>query len=323
MGLIEKLKQDPPPYSDNASYITVDKIYTRLSYMVKENKLSGFYVNDALHLLAQQISRIDFEELALNLKFPRLDLALDLVSLALYDIIILGDDSGSMSFSSEGRIDDLTFVVNEIAKIATLFDDDGISVRWFNSYTHMDNIKSADQVTDAIQKIQFQGKTPMGSSLKEKVLQQMVYPGIRNKSLKKPVLIFIITDGQPDSRLDVVNAITEAKKIASNSMYGPKAIAFQFGQVGKDREAQNWLEEIDTDPLIGDSIDCTSNFDLEKEEFNRKGLELTPFLWLLKLTQGAIDPEYDAQDEMYKEKNKPSIQDIPRQQQDTNCCVIL
>lgn len=36
---------------------------------------------------------------------------------------------------------------------------------------------------------------------------------------------------------------------------------------------------------------------LQAEEYKRKGVDLTPELWLVKLLCGAIDPSYDEQDE--------------------------
>jgi hypothetical protein len=68
-------------------------------------------------------------------------------------------------------------------------------------------------------------------------------------------------------------------------------------QVGRDQRAQAFLEKLDTDPAVGDSIDCTSYYEMEAEEYKKKGVDLTPELWLLKLMVGAVDPSYDAHNE--------------------------
>ena len=68
-------------------------------------------------------------------------------------------------------------------------------------------------------------------------------------------------------------------------------------QVGKDQRAQNFLGMLDNDPTIGGMVDATSYYELEAEEYGRKGVNLTPELWLVKLMVGAIDPTYDEQDE--------------------------
>ena len=103
-------------------------------------------------------------------------------------------------------------------------------------------------------------------------------------------------------------------------------------QVGKDQEAQEFLGKLDNDPVVGPMVDATSYFELEAEEYRKKGVVgcscqcpivitcatlttetrlastqdiplellgsqvLTPDLWLVKLMVGAIDPSYDEQD---------------------------
>ena len=57
---------------------------------------------------------------------------LDLVTLALYDIVIWADDSTSMQALDGGeRINDLKAILGRVADAATLFDDDG---KFFPSY---------------------------------------------------------------------------------------------------------------------------------------------------------------------------------------------
>ena len=53
-------------------------------------------------------------------------------------------------------------------------------------------------------------------------------------------------------------------------------------QVGKDTRAQAFLAELDNDPMIGNIIDATSSYELEYEEFKRKGVNLTPDIWLVR-----------------------------------------
>ena len=51
---------------------------------------------------------------------------LTLTRLALYDIVIYIDDSGSMAFEEQGeRIKDLELIMQRVAFAATLFDEDG------------------------------------------------------------------------------------------------------------------------------------------------------------------------------------------------------
>ena len=59
-------------------------------------------------------------------------------------------------------------------------------------------------------------------------------------------------------------------------------------------KATKFLEELDNHPQIGDLVDCTSNFEIEQDQMMRKGVDLTPQLWLVKLLMGGIDTSYDS-----------------------------
>ena len=67
-------------------------------------------------------------------------------------------------------------------------------------------------------------------------------------------------------------------------------------QVGKDQDAQAFLGKLDNDPVIGGMVDATSYYELEAAEYAKKGVVLTPDLWMVKLMVGAVDPSYDEQD---------------------------
>ena len=62
------------------------------------------------------------------------ELAIDLASLALYDIFLIADDRGSMTFEEAGQgIEDLKLIASKVAKVATMIDYDGILMRFLNS----------------------------------------------------------------------------------------------------------------------------------------------------------------------------------------------
>lgn len=231
------------------------------------------------------------------------EIAQDIVKLALYDIILYVDDSGSMAFEENGeRIDDLKLIINRVAFAAGLFDDDGIQVRFMNSNEQGNGIRNPQQVEELIGRIRFQGLTPMGRELQNKVLQPLVLGAARAGQLRKPVLVIIITDGQPtgESQRDISNIIMSAsRELQSNPRCGKGAVAFQFAQVGNDIKAREFLKQLDEDREIGDIIDCTSNFEVEQDEMSRAvpPVNLTPELWLIKLLLGSIDSSYDKQDE--------------------------
>ncbi|KAI8810946.1 hypothetical protein BJ742DRAFT_164320 [Cladochytrium replicatum] len=275
-----------------------DAIHQRLLSTVESNKLQGFYRPEEVHAIALRVwNSVNIDNLAKRWRMQK-ELALDLVALALYDIVLFGDDSGSMRSEGGGRIQDLTYIVTKVTEIAVLFDDDGISVRFINSPASLDNCKSESQITFLFSKVEYKYGTQLGTRLASRILEPMVTTPAYAGKLKKPVLIITITDGEPtqEPQDTIIKTIVGLKRPLSRTKYGGGAAAFQFSQVGTDLTAQAFLKMLDDHSEVGDLVDCTSAFELEQEECLRKGVELTPEVWLVKLMCGAIDPHYDAQD---------------------------
>jgi hypothetical protein len=274
-------------------------IRNKLQQTIQNNRLQALYPPQVLEPLVQRVTSTDLAGFGAKWRLPK-EITLDLVALALYDVVLYCDDSGSMAFEENGeRIDDLKMIIGRTADAATLFDHDGISVRFMNSQFEGNNIRSSAEANNMLSQIKFTGTTPLGTSLDRKVLQPLVLGPARSQQLRKPVLVIAITDGEPtgEPRDCVRQVITQAKNFLQNSPLGAGAVAFQFAQVGKDTGAQAFLAALDTDPQVGRSIDCTSYYEQEQLEFQRKGIDLTPELWLVKLLVGAVDPSYDEQDE--------------------------
>lgn len=192
------------------------------------------------------------------------EIATDIVRLALYDVIIYIDDSGSMEFEERGeRIDDLKLILSRVVFASTLFDEDGIDLRFMNDdqipLQMLSGIRSEQQIEGIMRQKKFKGLTPFGTRLRERVLDSLVIPKIRGGQLQKPVLIIGITDGQPAGESG--NALSDAINYAHNESMrlGQGAIAFQFAQVGNDQKATEFLAKLDNDPKIGSMVDCTSS----------------------------------------------------------------
>ncbi|KMU86492.1 RfeF [Coccidioides immitis H538.4] len=270
---------------------------------INEKGLQNMYPPNS-PVLDQIVSRItnQIDQLCTAWRVPR-EVGQDIVKLALFDVILYIDDSGSMQFEENGeRIKDLKLILSRVAYAASLFDDDGIQVRFMNSNEQGDGIRSEAQVEALIQRIQFKGLTPMGTSLRNKVLEPLVVGPARAGQLRKPVLIVTITDGQPagEPQGAVFDAIRYASsELQNNPRYGRGAVSFQFAQVGNDLKAREFLSKLDEEPGIGELVDCTSNFEVEQDEMSRANppVDLTPDLWLAKMILGAIDSSYDTRDE--------------------------
>lgn len=191
-----------------------------------------------------------------------LEIAIDIIKLVLFDVVLYVDDSGSIEFEENGvRKEQLRNIITTVATAASTFDQDGIAVRFMNSMEFGDGVRSADDVNRLVGRVRFQGLTPLGTSLKAKVLDPLVVGPARAGRLQKPVVVITITDGQPagEPRDAVTEVIRRASDEVTRSPYGRGAISFQFSQVGNDTRAREFLSTLDEDPRIGGLVDCTSS----------------------------------------------------------------
>lgn len=285
-------QQQGPP-GDPAAYRQL------LQACIQEKNLGTFYPpgSQVIEQIAQKAPQL-ISQVISRWKLPK-EIANDVVKLALYDIWLYIDDSGSMQFEEGGeRIKDLRLILERVAFAATLFDADGINVRFMNTNLPdnlSNHVAQESQIENLMRGVQFKGLTPMGTSLKKKVIEPLIQQA-RSGQFRKPVLVITVTDGQPAG--EPQNAVLDTINEAVRSL-PPGGIAFQFAQVGNDQAARAFLGKLDEDPQLDKFIDCTSNFENEQEEMARANppVDLTPDQWILKLILGAIDSSYDTQDQ--------------------------
>ncbi|KAH7384387.1 putative RfeF [Phaeosphaeria sp. MPI-PUGE-AT-0046c] len=285
-----------------------------LQACIQEKGLQSFYPPNSpiLDQIAQQ-APAKINQIIQRWRVQK-EIANDIVKLALYDIVLYIDDSGSMQFEEEGsRIKDLRLILDRVSFAATLFDADGISLRFMNTDLSgarnqqgrplQDGVANESQIEEVMRGVQFKGLTPMGTSLRKKVIDEIILAKAAQNQLRKPVLVIAITDGQPAG--EPQNAVFDTIRYAFDTLqqrfpqYGRGGVAFEFAQVGNDEMAKKFLAKLDEDPQIGPMVDCTSNYENEQEEMSRANppVDLTPDLWIVKLLLGAIDRSYDQQDE--------------------------
>ncbi len=284
---------------DQINSTIVDKMWRIISL----NRIHAFYNQERLGKLVERACKHDYNILMKQWNIATMDMTLDLAVLGLYDIVLFGDDSGSMS-TVEPTEDNMTRhqilqeVIRTLSFWSSLMDADGVVIRFMNSSYEGNGISDSKQVQEMFRNVRPGGGTPMGEVLKSKIIDGMIKQHVLNGDLERPFLIITVTDGIPNNPQAVVSAILEARNMCAQSKYGEHAIAFSFAQVGNDKSASDWLGEIDTHPQVGHLIDCTSSYPIEKQECMAKfGVEFTESMWLIKLMIGAVDPAYDQADE--------------------------
>lgn len=281
---------------------------------IREKQLQRFYPpgSPALEGLVQFLANeapSRLQRIVHELNVP-MEVATDLMKLALFDTILYVDDSGSIEFEEKGlRKEQLRQILGIVATVASNFDRDGIEVRFMNSAEEGHGIKNPDDVERLVSRVRFSGLTPLGTSLRQKVVDPLVVGPVRSGRLQKPVLIITITDGQPagEAHSTVRDTISYAINEVQRAQYTAGAVSFQFSQVGNDTRARDFLSDLDEDAEIGQLIDCTSNFEVEQDEMARANppVHLTRELWCAKLMLGAIDSSYDTKDERANRRGGP------------------
>ncbi|KAJ5596419.1 hypothetical protein N7450_002877 [Penicillium hetheringtonii] len=304
-----------PPQAAPATPQQVAAYRQLLISTIQEKNIQPFYPPERLDRLVQSLvndAPARLQKLMHEWAVP-MEVATDVMKLSLFDVILFVDDSGSIEFEEKGlRKDQLRQILGLVATAASTFDQDGISVRFMNSTESGDGIRNAEDVNQLVSRVRFAGLTPLGTNLRNKVIEPMIVGPARANRLDKPVLVITITDGQPagEPHGTVGDAIRYAVEETSRTRYGRGAVAFQFSQVGTDQRAREFLGDLDEDPQIGHLIDCTSNFEVEQDEMSRANppVHLTRELWCAKLMLGAIDSSYDTKDEKASRRPVPPPQ---------------
>eukprot|EP00834_Sanchytrium_tribonematis_P007418 NODE_666_length_4904_cov_0.563580.p2 type:complete len:570 gc:universal NODE_666_length_4904_cov_0.563580:581-2290(+) len=300
-------------------------IANELRMAVVSNGLQNFYPGPvALDQLAHKISKdVDFKEIAkLVGKGTPLKEAYKLARLALYDIHMVADDSGSI-FDSRfpERVRELKEYSTMLINIVSLFDSNGLDFYFLNNFCDAQNgkykFRNSDEFIRVFNGINRGGCTPTGSTLSDRVIK----PLFRNMNqFNKPVLVYLLTDGVPNhniiynrnerneatrnqqyyddvkaGKLLVENAFLDAYVLKEQFEMQQNAIEFVIGQIGDD--AQKWLDMFDDYPIIAPQVDVTDDFGSEKKQvFKRNGHRLKKWEWVMKYVLGAIDDKRDGLD---------------------------
>lgn len=181
------------------------------------------------------------------------------------DFILLVDRSTSMNEAVKAGSSVTRWAAAEeatvgIAQWCTKYDNDGITVGLFASnYKEYSNV---DGGVELVKKI-FTEQGPNGGTDTAAALRQVFgnYFAAKtaNKAAAKPLVLFVVTDGEPDSMDDLMKVITEAV----NKVDSQDEIRINFVQVGDSQKAKASLQRLDTGlNLKYDIVNCKTMEDL-------------------------------------------------------------
>lgn len=172
----------------------------------------------------------------------------NIAKLGEFDFICVVDASGSMDDvvkpgSTRTRWQAVQESAEQFARDVGKYDSDGIDVVIFGG----SNVTSHTGVTADKVKEVFATRSPRGSTPLAQALTEAIK--LAGKSDKKDFIV-VFTDGVPDNR----EAAAEVIINAANSQETDDALTILFVQVGDDRSATAYLQELD-DNLKGAKFD--------------------------------------------------------------------
>lgn len=164
-----------------------------------------------------------------------------------YDIIVAIDRSGSMGSklaNGNTRWKGAEEATASLVRKAAKFDTDGVTVCIFggNAVINYNNVTDADAVvTKIFTENEPELGTPTGKMLSDHL--DRYFAAKTAGSNPKPILIAVITDGQPDNKSEVAKVI----KDATHKMESDGEVGISFIQIGDDGDATTFLNKLDDD----------------------------------------------------------------------------
>lgn len=220
----------------------------------------------------------------------------DLVALEEYKIVLICDDSGSMQRSAlpasmrrlgEAQLtrwQEMQTTASLIVDIACCFDKDGadtyfLNRRKINKVTGPDDWRFVSAFRDPPQ-----GSTP---------LTRVVNQAAAECSGEKPVLMLILTDGEPDGGS---RPFVKAIRDVVNKVSTRQNIKFQIMACTPEDDEIEWLNRLDYELK---QVDVTDDYHTEKRQVLKAG-KRTVFTrgdWCMKAMLGPVTRKFDSWDE--------------------------
>ncbi|KAH7492960.1 hypothetical protein FOMA001_g1852 [Fusarium oxysporum f. sp. matthiolae] len=254
----------PPPDQTLAQDLdnptTIDDFQKGVENYVQDSDLGQFFApgNDYLQKVAEKAIELK-DDPRNHLKEP--EQMKGLVKLALYQPIFYCDDSGSMQANIldpngnvvSTRMEAMRSLVQRMSSIATRLvpDGSGAHLRFINSDYQGDDL-TADQI-DSHMQFQPMGGTNIGTNLKKKVLEPLVFKKLdKDGKLDRPFLVLTITDGEPSPEpVDTFKkTIEECGRRLDQKDYPQESTMFLISQVGNDPHADKFLDSLSGDTAI-------------------------------------------------------------------------
>lgn len=224
-----------------------------------------------------------------------------------YKIVVIADDSGSMALGAtpaEQRVlglppptrwGELKETLSLIIDMGSCFDASGLDIFFLNR-PKLTNVRSS---RDASFVNAFNNPPKGGTPLTECLKKVSVTCGG-----EKPVLLFILTDGEPNGGPARFRQALRELVTKVSTMHTFKV---QIMACTSDDQAIGWLNSVDRE---FSQVDVTDDYYSERVEVQRAGrvLRFTRGDWCLKAMLGPISSKFDEMDERHVECAECTLQ---------------
>ncbi|KAG2013153.1 hypothetical protein CC2G_010090 [Coprinopsis cinerea AmutBmut pab1-1] len=171
-----------------------------------------------------------------------------------YDTIFVIDDSSSMCNDAtvdQTRWDVACDALAEFSEIAARYDKDGIDIHFLNSPRVGKGLKGVNDVRRLFMDLTPSGMTYIGKKLESLLtkdyIKQMELASKELGAWPKRLNFMIITDGEASDAVDLKKFLRDTANTL-HKLRAPQAqIGFQFLQIGNDKHATRFLEDLDGD----------------------------------------------------------------------------
>ncbi|OTA06252.1 Ankyrin [Trichoderma parareesei] len=278
-----------PHVSEISKKTTAKQFQAGMTKFIDDTGLGCFFAEDDKFLEDVAMKAVELENREDEVLNSKKDIQ-DITKLALYQPVFYCDDSTSMKSGTRAR--DQVDLVRRVARISTLLVPDGCGtgLQFINKRHTLDDNLKAEQVEEIMRSVEPRGNTKIGTNLERKILNPLIYDVIDSgKKLERPVLVSCITDGcaSGEPSTEFRDAIVRCVDYLREKNYPPTAVRFQISQIGNDRGAESFLNQLRDDPLLKDVLFCTTQrLDEEYKKLNENEEDLER--WLLQTLMGPI-----------------------------------
>ncbi|KAJ2900632.1 hypothetical protein MKZ38_002291 [Zalerion maritima] len=261
---------------------TKDEFVEKVDEYVRGGPLERFFKDkkDFIQDVARKAANLEKDE---STDLGKKDLLPKTIKVSLHKQVIYCDDSSSMHRA--GRWDGQKGLVMRIARITTqiLPDGEGVALCFINQDIGNSANMTSQEIVSRMDSLSWDpnGNTPIGTNLKTKVLQPLVYDEIGAGKLDRPLLISIMTDGMPsnESENELATTILECGRKLEAAGYSADCVKFMIGQIGTAGGAASFLESLRSNADIAPVAFITSDkLDSKFTEFHANERELDRWL---------------------------------------------